>query len=60
MSFGAYKYKDTQIGVTKLPGRKRPCLYVQKKNVIYPLAYFTSEDKAEMFWKVFKMFVEGE
>lgn len=33
MKHGSYVYKDTRIGVTKMPDRERHCLYVMKGNV---------------------------
>ena len=60
MKYGAYKKGETHIGVTKPPDRIQPCLYVMKGNIMYPLAYFTSKEKAKMFWSVFQNFMEGE
>jgi hypothetical protein len=59
MNYGGYECNGIAIGVTKLPNRARPCLYVRKGNVLYPLAYFTSEDKAEMFMHEFWTFIKN-
>lgn len=59
MKHGSYVYKDTRIGVTKMPDRKRHCLYVMKGNVLYPVAYFTKEVFADMFWEEFQKFMEA-
>jgi hypothetical protein len=35
--------------VGSLPGRKRPCLYVQANGAIWVLAYFRSEEAMDEF-----------
>ena len=57
--YGGFKLGDTSIGITHLPDRKRPCLYIQEGGVLYPVAYFTREDFAEKFWEELKRFVRA-
>lgn len=47
------------IGVDQFPDRKRKCLYKMVGNVIEPLAYFLSDEKAAEFEKWFYKLVEG-
>lgn len=42
-------YSDAQIYVTKLPGRKRHALIMERKNRMYPLAWFTSDEAVDVF-----------
>lgn len=49
MGFNGYRIGNTTIGITQIPDRKRPCLYVMKGNTLYPVAYFTKYEFAEMF-----------
>lgn len=49
MRFSGYRIGNTTIGITQMPDRKRPCLYVMKGNTLYPVAYFTKYEFAEMF-----------
>ena len=44
-----YRKGDLAIGVTHIPYRKRPALYVEKGSTIYPYAYFKSEEEANKF-----------
>ena len=56
-TYGGLRITDTVIGVTHIPGRKRPCLYIGSDYVVRPLAYFTSEECAKLFWETFKQFM---
>lgn len=49
MRFNGYRIGNTTIGITQMSDRKRPCLYVMKGNTLYPVAYFTKYEFAEMF-----------
>ena len=49
MTFNGYRIGNTTIGITQMPDRTRPCLYVMKGNTLYPVAYFTKVEYAEMF-----------
>lgn len=49
MGFSGYRIGNTMIGITQIPDRKRPCLYVMKGNTLYPVAYFTKHEFAKMF-----------
>ena len=46
---GGYRKGELVIGVTHIPNRKRPALYVQKGYIIYPYAYFKDENEANRF-----------
>lgn len=46
---GGYRKGELVIGVTHIPNRKRPALYVQKGNTIHPYAYFKDENEASRF-----------
>ena len=46
---GGYRNGERVIGVTHIPNRKRPALYVEKGSTIYPYAYFKSEEEANKF-----------
>lgn len=54
--FGGLRRGDVVIGVTHIPNRKRPCLYIGNGNVIRPLAYFANENDALFFWEMFQEF----
>lgn len=54
--YGGLRKGNTVIGVTHIPNRKRPCLFIQVGNTLKPLAYFTDEDSATAFWSCFKDF----
>ena len=56
-TYGGLRIKETVIGVTHIPDRKRPCLYIGSDCVIRPLAYFTSEEAAKLFWNTFQQFM---
>jgi len=51
--------KRIAIGVSEMPDRKQPCLYVMKGNILTPLAYFRSTEKAMEFLEVFDLFVKA-
>lgn len=55
--YGGIKMGDDVIGITHLSDRKRPVLYYQKGNVFYPLAYFTKDEFADMFWEQLQRFI---
>lgn len=38
---------ETTLGVDKFPDRKQKCLYIMRGNVVEPLAYFRSDEKAK-------------
>lgn len=57
--YGSYRIGDRAIGITHFHDRKQPALFVQEKNVIYPIAYM-KEEKAEMLWKWLRKFVGRE
>lgn len=57
MGFSGYRIGNTTIGITQMPDRKRPCLYVMKGNTLYPVAYFTKEEYAEMFARELDRFI---
>lgn len=42
-----YTRGEASIGIGKLPGRKRPCLYVGNKYAIHQVASFSSEEAAK-------------
>ena len=44
-----YRKGNLAIGVTHIPNRKRPALYVEKGSTIYPYAYFKNEEEANKF-----------
>lgn len=46
-------YKDIQVGIEHMPYRKKPCLYLYKKdnNCHYKVASFNSEETADWFIK---------
>jgi len=54
--YGGIRIGDDVIGITHMPDRKRPCLYYQNGNVIHPLAYFTSDEHADLFWEQLQRF----
>lgn len=54
--YGGLKRGDIVIGVTHIPDRKRPCLYIGSEYVIRPLAYFKNEADAKYFWETFQQF----
>lgn len=56
--YGGYRIGQTAIGITHLPNRKRPVLYVQKGARLFPVAYFNNELAAQEFWKEFERFIE--
>ena len=58
MGFSGYRIGNTTIGITQMPDRKRPCLYVMKGNTLYPVAYFTKYEFAEMFAEELDRFIE--
>lgn len=44
--------KDYSIHVGVIPGRKKPALYMAKKNGFYPLAFFKGTEEAQEAIKV--------
>lgn len=58
--YGGIQKGDITIGITHIPDRKRPVLYYQKGSVFYPLAYFTKDEFADMFWEQFQRLVFGQ
>jgi hypothetical protein len=46
------------IGVTQMPDRKQPCLYVMEGTILFPLAYFRSESRAKKFLEVLDLFIK--
>ena len=44
-----YTKGEYALGVGKLPGRKRPCLYVGNKCCIHQVASFSSDEAADEF-----------
>ena len=57
MAFKGYRIGNTTIGITQIPDRKRPCLYVMKGTTLYPVAYFTKAEYAEMFARELDRFI---
>ena len=57
MGFNGYRIGNTTIGITQMPDRKRPCLYVMKGNTLYPVAYFIKAGYAEMFSEELDRFI---
>lgn len=47
--------EKVKFGITKFPDRKQPCLYKSKGSVLYPLAYFKDEERAEEFNEILHM-----
>lgn len=43
---------NISILVEHMPGRKKPCLTVQKGNCIYKVASFNSEETADWFLEI--------
>ena len=43
---------NEHIYITHVPGRKRPMLCIGNGNVIHPIASFSSEENAEVFYKM--------
>lgn len=54
------KSKGIKIGVDNLPGRKKPCLYVQIDNCIYKVASFNSEGAAVWFCEIVEEMIGEE
>ena len=48
------KRNDISILSTKIPGRKKPCVAVQYKNSLRPVATFSNEYERELFDRVLK------
>lgn len=46
------KAKGIKISIGNLPGRKKPCLYVQIDNCTYKVASFDSEENAVWFCEI--------
>lgn len=46
------KDRVEEFGVTKIPTRKSKCLYRMRGNMLEPLAYFRSDEDAEIFDKI--------
>lgn len=40
---------DKKFGMTHFPYRKKPCLYIQEKNVLTKVASFNNPESAELF-----------
>jgi len=49
----------TEFGITTFPDRKRPCLFLSRGAMIEPLAYFTTDEKAETFRVVLDQLISG-
>jgi hypothetical protein len=45
---------DTGLGISHMPGRKRVAPYSRVKNGYLPLAYFLSDDAAELALELLK------
>lgn len=52
--------KGIKISVVNLPGRKKPCLYVQIDNCIYKVASFDSEKQAVWFCEIVEEMIGEE
>jgi len=46
-----------EFGITTLPDRKRPCLFLSRDAMIEPLAYFTTDEKAKQFKDVLERLI---
>lgn len=51
--------EEFEIGVTEMPDRKRPCIYIMRGGILYPLAYFRSEERAKEFLEAFDLTVKA-
>jgi hypothetical protein len=47
-----------EIGVTQMPDRKRPCLYILKDANLIPLAYFQTIKNAIYFMDVLDLIIK--
>jgi hypothetical protein len=47
-----------EIGVTQMPDRKRPCLYILKDANLIPLAYFQSDKCAIEFLDILNLIIK--
>lgn len=47
------------IGVTEFPDRKRPCIYITRGTILYPLAYFKSDERAKEFMEALDLIVKS-
>ncbi|MEA3385864.1 MAG: hypothetical protein U9Q89_05360 [Thermodesulfobacteriota bacterium] len=53
-------YDDViKFGITTLPGKKRPCLFLSRGGELETLAYFTSDENAEKFKIILDHLVDG-
>jgi hypothetical protein len=50
--------KRIAIGVSEIPDRKTPCLYVMEGTILFPLAYFRSESRAKKFLEILDSFIK--
>ena len=46
-----------EFGITTFPDRKRPCLFLSRGAMIEPLAYFTTDEKADEFKDVLERLI---
>ena len=55
-------YKNIQVGIEHMPYRKKPCLYLYKKddNCYYKVASFNSEETADWFIKEIEKVLSNE
>ena len=51
------KRNDISILSTKIPGRKKPCLAVQYRNHLRPVATFSNEYERELFDRVLEYLI---
>jgi len=51
--------KRIAIGVSEMPDRKTPCLYITRGTILSPLAYFRSEERAMEFLEVLDLFIKA-
>lgn len=42
--------KEVSFGVTDIPNRRSPCLFIKRGTVLEPLAYFRSTEHAKRFF----------
>ncbi len=52
--------RHLEVGITQLPDRKMPCLYVMRDNDLEPLTYFQTEEKAATFMGFLDMIAKAE
>lgn len=57
--YGSYRIGNRILGITQFPDRKQPALFIQKGNVVYPLAYM-KKDNAIILWEWLRKFVGRE